>query len=120
MSVDNYYKKIKIPRLLLSHCRNVAVFLKSTWHNRVLPWIFTWGNDYFPASDFHNIDIVPKKPLYDYYFFYDPCEKKYMDGLFSGVKMAQDDPHKLVSCPIFDHHGINRFLYPKMNLKIKV
>jgi hypothetical protein len=116
MSVNRYVARLKLPSAMVGAARKLAVYTLSLWKNILVPVIALRERPYFPLSENINIDIIPSRPLYDYYFFYTSCEKNYMDWLFADADMNQDMPHRVIRCPIIDIYDVNSFLY---NVKVQ-
>lgn len=111
MSVNRYATRLRLPSFIVGAARKLVVHALSFWNNILIPIVALWEKPYFPLSENANIDIVPSRPLYDYYFFYDSCEKNYMDRLLTDAGLFQNVSHQVIRTPIIDTYNVNTFLY---------
>jgi len=118
ISVERYSNRLKIPKSIIYLIRKFVIYLISFWTNVFLPTIVLVKSPYFPISKYTNIDIVPKRKLFDYYFVYSQCEKNYLDGLFDSLVKNNETSQHVISSPIIDIHNINNFLYEVHEEKI--
>ncbi len=118
MSVERYSSKLKVPEVIVNVLRKIAIYSVSFWCNKVIPAVVLMDKPYFPLSEFTNIDIVPNRKLFDYYFVYAQCEKNYLDKLLSSLTKPNKTSQYVISCPIADIHNINSFLYDMREEKI--
>jgi len=105
-NIKKIARKYYLPEKLLSYVVKGYKYAQSYIQNKLVPTILLGEKPYFPVSIFSNIDIIPKKPLFDYFLVYAECEKKYLESLLNVT-----GPIQTIQSPVADRYNINDSIY---------
>jgi len=104
--IAEYSHKYYLPKWTIAKLTAVRRWIYSYLNNRLLPILILRESPYFPVSNWNNVDILPTKPLFDYFLVYDTCERDYLEELFQTT-----GPFQIIKSPISDPYKINSSLY---------
>lgn len=110
--IKRYQQQLPLPTGIWRMGIKGAKWMISSIGNCFLPSLVTNTSPYLPPSTQQNIDIVPRKTLFDHYLVFDENERDYLAHQFRNHSFTNNHPFMLIRSPLMDSGKVNRRLYP--------
>ena len=98
--------KIGLPAPISLAAQYIFRYTQSLFRNVLMPMLILKAIPYYPLSAVNNIDIIPRRNLFDYFLLYENLEKKFYENLFQSSCKVQ-----IIENAIKDNYNLNDMLY---------